>query len=117
MVSQRQPGDKELEDEEEEVLPFVLDVLGENVAEQVQAKGPAQDVKAHQDVEMEDECKTPEIPTETAWKLWLWIHPSAVAEADEDVAAVRFCSFCSFQSIQSFFFPPSLPPYMNPCSV
>lgn len=98
-ISQRQPADKEIE-EEEEVLPFVLDVLGENVAaEQVQAKGPAEDVKAHQDVEMEDERKTPEIPTETAWKLWLWIHPAAVAEADEDVAAVRFCSFCSFQSM------------------
>ena len=86
MVSQKEPAEKEME-EEEEVLPFVLDVLGEN-AEDVQAKVPAEDVKAHQDVEM-DEPKAPEI-IETAWKLWLWIHPAAVAEVDPAVSLADF---------------------------
>ena len=83
-ITQSQPLDKEPE-EEEEVLPFVMDVLGEHAETEKaeQAKTPA-DAKAAEDVDMEGGSTSPKMPettpTETAWKLWLWIHPAAIEE-------------------------------------
>eukprot|EP00438_Fugacium_kawagutii_P025890 Skav233700 [mRNA] locus=scaffold1927:389826:390815:+ [translate_table: standard] len=77
IISQKQPVTKE--EEEEEVLPFVLDILGELLeTEQAPDSKVPKDVP---DVEMENVDRSLEMtPTETAWKLWLWIHPAAVAE-------------------------------------
>ena len=82
-ITQSQPLDKG--PEEEEVLPFVMDVLGEHAETEKaeQAKTPA-DAKAAEDVDMEGGSTSPKMPettpTETAWKLWLWIHPAAIEE-------------------------------------